>query len=149
MNTRLLTETEAAYLAGFADGEASIGLHHFRHPKGDRQPRFSITLQISNINHEVILWMQERTGGSIYTRQPSQDRRRVLYCLQVPSVRCCAFLKQVLPFLIVKREQAELAIEFHERFYSTRWPRGRHRKDSAERYAEMLPYDAAMKALRG
>ena len=52
----------------------------------------------------------ERYGGSLTDHQPSRENRRRMYVWRAGSGDLENFLRQILPYLTVKREQAEQMI---------------------------------------
>lgn len=99
-----------AYLAGFMDGEGSIRIH--------RGPQHH-TLVVSvgqNVRAPLELFKQ-RYGGAIVYRKPSivaatGQPRRGSWDWRMAGPQCVLMLKDLLPFLIVKRGEAELAVWF-------------------------------------
>ena len=96
-----------AYLAGIIDGEGYIDL---RFVNGTLMAR----LEVSNTNEDLIDWLVEHFGGSSYSYAGRSPRHKVAYrwVLQGKAVR--DLLIAVLPYLVVKVEQAEIVIEFWE-----------------------------------
>jgi LAGLIDADG-like domain len=98
----VLTDTEAAYLAGLIDGDGSIGLHVSR--SGHRTHRVTIHQKDPMILH----WTQSVVGaGHISSRLPNHLggimwRWRISGRLQTQ-----AFLRQLIPYLQIKRERAQ------------------------------------------
>lgn len=108
----------ARYLAGFFDGEGCIGVYtKLRKPHGSRLSYLS--LSIANTNPEVLQRIQSECGGSVNLNGLTQERlkvngrpRRTLFRWSASSVLASHILRHMLPFLIVKREEALLALDF-------------------------------------
>lgn len=106
-----LTETEKAYLAGLIDGEGSI---HFALNTGETIiPKISI----SNSNTEVLEWCRNKIGrGYISTLSPhsfegSFHRQTHQFIIQAkPTI--LPVLEAIFPFLIIKKKQAKLVLEW-------------------------------------
>lgn len=96
------------YLAGILDGEGSIEIHR---AKGrSRVPyNYNVRVRISNTNRGLLCLVQPEYGGVIGKR--SRPGRRVDYLLEISSRNAIRLLKDTLPFLIVKRDQAALALK--------------------------------------
>lgn len=101
-----LTATEAAYLAAFLDGEGSI----FPNKSGGRSWRISIVQK----DEAVIRWLREVTqAGSIHRRRNlGSGLRRPrqyadLFCWQVSGWDAADLVRQIHPYLHVKRMRAE------------------------------------------
>ncbi len=93
-----MRKADAAYFAGFFDGEGSITMSL------NKGKYLRLEVAVSQ-NTQDVLWMHVRAfRGNIY-----QGQR----CLQwkLHGAEAVAFLRTVLPFLIVKRTDATEAIE--------------------------------------
>ena len=106
-----LTEPQKAYIAGLLDGEGTITL--VKH--GSKiYPEVSIT----NTKKEVIEWLRSVTQvGVITIENKSRSKRNwnTCYKFRVLSLpEASAILKAVLPYLIIKKKQAELVLKFIE-----------------------------------
>lgn len=106
-----LTTGEAAYLAGIVDGEGCIYA-------GTSGKEIRLLLQIHMTSQDVIRWIHEITGvGSVKEGQTPKGIKSWHWAV---SMRQAApVLNQIIPFLIVKREQAKLALELIELRRST------------------------------
>lgn len=96
-----------AYAAGFFDGEGNIDIR-YRKTGGGKYQRFELRITVVQIDRRPLELMQDKWGGSI-------ARRKQNTCSQwVASGRQAAtFLHDVFDFLIVKREEAEVALAFY------------------------------------
>ena len=104
-----LSDKEIAYFAGLFDGEGSIAVYT---NKGDRSARFGIT--IGMVNPKVIEDLRLAFGGSIYKQVRTG---RPVYYWRTFGKRAELILKILLPYLRVKREEAELAIAYRQYNY--------------------------------
>ena len=102
----MTTEVDDAYAAGLIDGEGSIQI---KHGKGRH---LQLAVQVSNTNKEVLEWLQGHYGSSIHTRSFRAVHRRVLHDLTVTGADVTEMLQHLLPFMIVKQEEAEIAIQY-------------------------------------
>lgn len=105
-----LSETDAAYIAGFLDGEGSILLT--LRANGS----VSMLVTVANTNAEVIEWLIGVTNvGRLFSRTPRSDRHRGTYWWQANADAAYGLLEQVRPYLKIKAAQADLALETQER----------------------------------
>jgi hypothetical protein len=112
---------ELAYLAGFFDGEGSIYFNSQR--KG--QPG-SLRIAIVQISPEPLLLMSKVFGGNV--RGPYSQRsvnQSPYYQWSAYGVKAAETLGALLPWLLLKKEQAVVGIEGQEYFESTKAPRYR------------------------
>jgi hypothetical protein len=93
----------AAYFAGILDGEGYIGVQR---TKGHLAPRISVRM----CDHEVVVALHERYGGCLChaTSWESHWRDSAYWIVQGRQV--CTPLRDALPYLRLKGEQARLAL---------------------------------------
>ena len=93
------------YAAGFMDGEGCINVSSCR-------TSTYIRVLIVNTNREVLELFQQRWGGDIKQNKQQKAHWKVSYTWRVSYAACQQFLKDVYPFLVVKKKQAEAAFTF-------------------------------------
>lgn len=102
------------YVAGFFDGDGWVTVQvkegHRREDRKSKTPFFVAIVGFANKNKEVLERIQERFGGSIYTRKNGH------HILNIGSDGRKIILEKMLPYLIVKRERAELMIQLLAEF---------------------------------
>lgn len=108
--TKQLSNPDAAYISGVFDGEGSIILYD--RGFGGRQ---QLRITISNTDKPLIDWLKATVGsGTIITKKwtkPEHAHYKTSYTWQIYGANAVSILQQMLPYLIVKRERAEYAIE--------------------------------------
>lgn len=104
MSTELTTE-ELAYAAGFFDGEGCVLITKWNNC-------YSMRVCVTSTNLSVLLWMKERFGGCINDGPDPRPQARMKWCWIASTWVCVRFLEALLPFLKIKKPQAELALEF-------------------------------------
>lgn len=104
-----ISDTNRAYIAGIFDGEGCISLNK-RFVRGlSVQETYNVNAMIVNNNLEVLEFIQEFYGGSIYTAKNGIHRWQ-------SSCRIgLVFLTDILEFLIIKKDQVLLGVEFQQR----------------------------------
>jgi hypothetical protein len=112
-----LTETEKAYLAGLIDGEGCITIIKSKPARKAKNPSYSLQVFINITDERVIRYCKEVTGvGSIsfllVTKRKPTWKNIWTWCLRKQDTY--DFLVQILPYLIIKKRQAELAVEYAE-----------------------------------
>lgn len=98
---KALEAWEAAYIAGFADGEG-----HFSCSKRMRSPKFMVGLHISQVDLRPLEWLKERITGSLFIWRVMGRRPIGRYCLGQGKA-FDFFIPQIIPYLRVKRERAQ------------------------------------------
>jgi hypothetical protein len=106
-----LSERDRAYLAGIIDGEGCIMLAR-RHPNGpNRRPVYAPYVSIANTSPALRSWLEERLPGlatyNRFNRQPGRWREQWTWML-AGNRQVMTFLREIAPYLVIKREQAEL-----------------------------------------
>jgi len=113
---------ELAYMAGIIDGEGTIYLQRqIRNSYLSWYPR----LQVCNTNAPVMKWIHSRFGGHLYGKDRSKHNKNWKYQYQWYTNRKIMdnLLPKILPYLIIKKEHAQLILEFRKTFkkhYGTR-----------------------------
>lgn len=118
------TIAQLAYLAGLLDGE---GCFHIcdkvikpRKSRGIRKTKkvwnartnFSLMITICNTNLEVLNWLKDVFGGFVYiAKKPGKPGWDIKKAWHMPCGPSRQILEAVLPYLIIKKNQAKLMIE--------------------------------------
>lgn len=107
-----LSLEDICYAAGFFDAEGCV-----RVSKYTQKNTFYVQLRITSTDINVLKWFKNRFGGSIGTQPPNKKVRKCRPCWWwvTCSRIACNFLKTVYPFLVIKKEQAALAMELQSR----------------------------------
>ena len=111
-----MEETEWAYLAGFIDGDGSIGI--LTHPRKSRGNRMHMTprITLTNRSHLVMQWAKERLGSVIHATKPKEGNLRARgtsYRIEWRGMKKAQqILPNIIPYLIIKKERAETVMEF-------------------------------------
>jgi hypothetical protein len=100
-----MPRVNVAYMAGFFDGEGHISIAKRASGTG------SLTVQVCNTNAEVLEGFRSVYGGAV---NDVTRNHKPTWKWTVCSSAASDFLRDVLPYLIVKREQAEIAIRFQD-----------------------------------
>jgi excisionase family DNA binding protein len=107
--------TDLAYCAGVVDSDGYIGVHRNTYAmrvRGDAtQPIFQARVQVKQVTPEAIDLLHDLFGGHRYEGKPTAAKGRPLIVWQVHSAACVPVLNALLPYLRIKRAQAENALE--------------------------------------
>lgn len=90
------------YIAGFFDGEGCITIH---------SRNYQLRLLIGNTYINVLKNIQDTCGGRIY-RNEKKKYKKLSYVWETSSNNAISFLESILPYLIVKKEEALIALDF-------------------------------------
>lgn len=110
-----------AYLAGIIDGEGCFGMYYSK-----RLDRHFLTVDIYNSCTELLDWLSENFPGE-YREITAPSKKihinwKTQYIWRSNNNQTLQFLRDLLPFLIVKKTQCELAIRFRETFLKRECP---------------------------
>ena len=97
-----MLETDVAYLAGLFDGEGHIELQF------DKTHFGNVRINIANTHLETIEWIQENWGGNI---SRLKGRNNPVFYIRWNSSKAKDILIQLVPYLHIKKMQAEFTIE--------------------------------------
>jgi len=105
-----------AYLAGMADsdGSFSIAIRHRNRPNPTYQATFQLTWTKTKLTEKFMKDLKKQFGGSYYEAKNRNDRfangsPTIRYFLTNKGLKL--FLKEVLPFIILKKKQVLNCLE--------------------------------------
>jgi hypothetical protein len=102
--------TDLAWAAGFIDGEGCVSLSKAKCKTTSSGVRFVLKLVVSQKRRIALDKLQSMFGGTV-RRPASQDVWWWTVCTQDAA----EVLRQLLPYLVEKHDQAVIAIAFQER----------------------------------
>jgi len=110
-----MSDVDAAYFAGFIDGEGTITTVRTKRAASRSGFRYQPILQVAQCETGVLEWLRSRCGNgrivSSYTKK-RQAFHRDLYKLTFSPHQIRHVLPQVMPYLRVKARQANLLMQF-------------------------------------
>ena len=101
-----------AYIAGFLDGEGSISVNKMNEVKSFNRIRHRLSASLTNCNKEVLLFVQSLYGGTIHRHRRTDVRHTPCYRWRAEGKTAIKFIKDIYPYLRIKRVHAEIAFEF-------------------------------------
>ena len=102
---------ELGYIAGIVDGEGYIGIGVTLRKDIAKQPTHSVRVHIVNTDPRLPKWFCDRFGGSVNRQNPPQGKRwKPKYTWGCFGSRAEAFIEAIEPYLIIKREQAQIVL---------------------------------------
>lgn len=106
---QILDPVDAAYIAGFIDGEGCISIGK------RRSDSFYIRVTVVNTKPVPLQWMVDVTGlGKVHERINKKPNYANLYRWLVQADGAATLLQQIRPYLRIKGPQADLAMELQE-----------------------------------
>jgi len=100
-----LKEVEKAYIAGIVDGEGTVTLmkHH-------RNETPIPHVAVANNNLALLTWLKSKAEGLIVSKGKSKPHHHDSFVWSVRQDRALRFLREIKPYLIIKRPQTELIL---------------------------------------
>lgn len=112
---RIMSAVEAAYFAGFIDGEGTITTVRTKRDSSRSGYRYQPILQVAQCETNVLEWLRNVSGNgrivSAYVKK-REVFHRTLYKLTFSPNQIRHVLPQVMPYLRVKARQADLLMQF-------------------------------------
>ena len=105
---------DVIYLAGLFDGEGCIFVSR---QNSGRSHYLGVT--ITNTNVGVLKLAKRMFGGSIRQNSDSRKHRTTSWVWRIVSNQAENALKTLLPYLRIKRQEAELALDFQKLLHAT------------------------------
>jgi len=110
----MTTQEKLAYMAGIIDGEGCISINAVQNSKKHPTINYKVRLMISSTSYDLGEWLVENFGGhcyekNVYSQKHAKGFTWVLYCSQAGRV-----IEAVLPYLVIKRNQAELVVAYRK-----------------------------------
>ena len=110
-----IAEMDWVRLSAYLDGEGYIGIAS--KDKGKRAHH--LTVPVGNVDPRLTTWLLKTFGGTI-AECKFKARKKRFWVWRVYGHQAAELLKKCLPFFIMKRDQAEVAIAFQELIGSPR-----------------------------
>lgn len=115
-NLGYMNEVILAYLAGAIDSDGSISIrrstYNMRKTKTCVSPIFSPRISLKQTSDIVPKLLKENFRGHIFISKPAKNvkKGKILYCYESENLIAENAVKALLPYLKVKKKQAEIII---------------------------------------
>ena len=104
-----------AYFAGAIDSDGFVSIQRStrKSKSGTVHTYYNAKIGFTSSNQTVVQHLlKENFGGAVYTYQPDNPNYKAWSVWQVSDRHARRVLEALLPYLIIKKRQAELVIEF-------------------------------------
>lgn len=108
-------EFDEKWLAGFFDGEGSIGIYARNYDRTKTKKYYVLVVSIAqsgNIGEQIISELEFRYGGSSYCQE--KDGIKPQWKWNISADKASKFLENIMPYLVIKKYEAELGIRFQQ-----------------------------------
>lgn len=99
------------YAAGLLDGEGSIWISKTMRKPYARNCSYEARVVIHNTSEPLMTWLVATFGCGLVITRPATDRKKTAYEWRIQGHNMDSFLEAVMPYLIIKRERAGVAIQ--------------------------------------
>jgi hypothetical protein len=107
------TEAELAYFAGILDGEGCLSMS----APTRRTGQYATQIFVGNTDARLIHWIHARFGGTVALRPrqaSAKPTHKQLWRWLLSGSDIVPVLSAVSPYLVIKREQAQLILEMRQ-----------------------------------
>ena len=111
-----ISKMDWARLAAYIDGEGCIAISRANMRPNSICPTFTFQLCIVNTNPTLLLWLYDKFEGGIYPKDVYSEKHTQSYTWAVTGKRAEDIVRKCLPYFLVKKEQAILALEFRKTY---------------------------------
>ena len=102
-----ISDTQAAYIAGIIDGEGAIGIYTITYP---HRKFLRLTFQVSMSHEPTISCIAKSLKLKYYTYFGTDKPKHQITLASMGRIKI--ILERLLPYLITKKEQAKIAIDY-------------------------------------
>jgi hypothetical protein len=118
-----IVATDWAYMAGIIEGEGCIRIGMQREVKARRTLRHKLVVYVGNTDPRLIAWCRKMFSGSIHYRPARKAQHKPAWIWEAHHQVAEEVLQHCLPYMQIKREQAEVALAFRDTFRMVVRPR--------------------------
>jgi len=106
-----MKRTDLAYVAGIVDGEGCIDITHRTRP-GHNFPDFVLRVNVVSTDLWLCQMLKMGFGGRVGIKSEGTAHRMPCWYWVVERKHAADFLKLIIPYMHLKKPQAELGIKF-------------------------------------
>lgn len=103
----MIEREDLIYTAGVMDCDGHIMVRYFK-----RKDRYSIAAGATNTKKALSEFLKDKFGGSVSVRKDKNPKHKTRYDWYISEKSAFPFIKSIVPYLKLKKEQAEIAMEF-------------------------------------
>src|SRR5258708_4861799 len=110
-----LSSTDLAYIAGFVDGEGTIGIYRKYDLRKEWAPGYAERIIIVQVDQTPLKFIQQFfPKSSLSAKKQYFDNHQQSWNLKYSHTQAYNLAKAILPYLKVKRAQAQTLVGFRE-----------------------------------
>lgn len=112
-----LAVCDAAYLAGLIDCDGSVSIRTTNNPQRKLSLQLHAYIGVYNTDVTLMDWLMDKVGGNhskCRRRSLNNNHKEIYHWVSRSVVDAARILRTVLPYLVIKKRQAALVLEFCE-----------------------------------
>ena len=111
-----VNELKKAYYAGIIDGDGWVTIANGGNKKDSQIPTQRMVVGLAQCWVPILVEIQKEYGGNIgrLNRNKKNPNHRDWFNWQVANLQAKRFIEDILPYLVIKKEQAELALKWQD-----------------------------------
>jgi hypothetical protein len=112
--------TAIAYIAGILDGEGCVQIQKCKLHNREINQTYKLQVRISNTDLRLINYINSIYPAYIYNSSEKRTNRKRQFVWHINGKKAGLFLSETMPYLIVKKQQVVLALDFlktYEKYY--------------------------------
>lgn len=103
-----------AYAAGLFDGEGSVSIAYSLGGRDKTKRYHSLHVSLTSTTPEMLEWLKANFGGPIITQRKAQAGWKLASRWQISGKHAAEFLALIEPYLVLKRPQVAVALNFRQ-----------------------------------
>lgn len=108
----MISDTDAAWAAGFIDGEGHVTIRRFKNAGGGII--YNLSIEVANCDIRPLMRLKGLFGGSVYAKKaPTNPAWSQAYRWTIQTLMAKKCLIAISPYLSCKAEQAAIALELN------------------------------------
>lgn len=104
-----MNKTILHYTAGLFDGEGCVDIYKATSPKGSKSISLMLRVNIVQKDGRIMNYLQDNFGGYVSV---DKHNGHYIHRWDIRSKKAKDFLSLIYPFVIIKKEQVRIALEF-------------------------------------
>lgn len=126
-----------AYIAGLMDGDGTFVIN--RSCSKNILPRYTIAIEISQINFQSIYFIKKKFNCSLYTKKPNlKKNKKKQYRIHFRIEGIIEFLEDLIPYLYMKRQQAKNLLILQQNINEYKYLKGKALPQSVREFRHQL-----------
>jgi hypothetical protein len=109
----MIKDTDLAYAAGVIDSDGCISICN--ETRNDRPHSYHrLNVRVATTDVRILEWFKTTFGGNTYLQNKPRGNRKACWAWSKRDEPAADFLTGIMPFLIYKRDQALVALDFRD-----------------------------------